>query len=123
MSREGSFGSFLRKRRIEVGLSLRAFCKLAGEYAGNLSKIERGRLAPPDSVEKLEKYAKALGITGSDEIRDFLDLARISRGEIPEDILTKDELVNVLPLVFRTVRGQKVKDDDLEKLADLIRNT
>ena len=122
MERIKTFGEVLRQLRLEVGMTLREFCKRTGENAGNLSKIERGKLPPPDSVKKLEKYAKVLGITEQDEIRDFLDLARLNRGEVPKDILSDEELARVLPLVFRTLRGQKVDEENLRKLAETIRN-
>jgi len=47
---------------------------------------------------------------GADEWQRFFDLAAVSRREIPGEIMSDEELVKRLPLVFRTLRGQKVGD-------------
>lgn len=119
-SMEG-FGVYLRNRRIELGLTLREFCRQTDENPGNVSKIERGKLAPPDSIHKLQRYAKTLQIEDTDEMHKFIDLASISRGELPEDIVSETEIAKILPLVFRTLRGEEVDQDKLKELAELIR--
>ena len=59
------FGDFVINRRINLGYTLRAFCKKYDYDAGNFSKMERGLLLPPIK-EKLEKLADALElISGS----------------------------------------------------------
>jgi transcriptional regulator with XRE-family HTH domain len=85
---------------------------------GNISKIERGILPPPQSREKLAHYAKGLGIVeGSDEWLEFFDIARTDIGRIPEEILADSNIVAKLPLVFRTLKGLKLTGEQLEKLA------
>jgi transcriptional regulator with XRE-family HTH domain len=112
------FGEYFRKRRLKIGMTLRQFCLENGLDAGNISKIERGILPPPQSREKLEKYAQFLGIEeGSDEWLDFFDIARTDLGRIPEEILADKDIVAHLPLVFRTLKGQKLTGEQLEKLA------
>ena len=112
------FGEYFKKRRLVLGKTLRQFSLDNGLDAGNISKIERGILAAPQSGEKLEKYAKCLGIKeGSDEWLDFFDIARTDSGRIPEEILANKDIAAHLPLVFRTLRGQKLTGDQLEKLA------
>ena len=79
-------------------------------------------MAAPNSDEKLRGYARALKLKkGTDEWQRFFDLAAVSRREIPEDIMSDEELVKRLPLVFRTLRGQKVGDAQLDALVDKIR--
>lgn len=99
------FDAFVRDRRIELGMTLRSFSRKIEEDAGNVSKIERGKLASPESKRKLRRFAATLKITEESELKEFLDLASVSRGEVPVDILSDKELVRKLPLVFRTVRG------------------
>jgi len=112
------FGEYFKKRRLAIGKTLRQFCLENGLDAGNISKIERGILPPPRSRGKLENYAACLGIAeGSDEWLEFFDIARTDVGRIPEDILTNKEVVAHLPLVFRTLKGQKLTGEQLEKLA------
>ncbi len=116
------FGAFFKECRIRKGQTLRAFCEEKGFDVGNISRLERGRLAPPQSQEKLGEYAAALGLAErSDDWVTFFDLAAEARGQIPHDILSDDELVGKLPLVFRTLRGQRVDDNILEQLIDKIR--
>ena len=118
-----AFGAFFAKiRRERLGVSLREFCNEHGFDAGNISKLERGKLPPPRSREKLERYASALGLKeGSDEWLEFFDLAAASRGEVPPDIMREEEVVEQLPILFRTLRGESVPDEQLEELIRLIR--
>jgi transcriptional regulator with XRE-family HTH domain len=117
-----NFGAFFRSMRERSGLSLREFC-LDNEFdPGNISRLERGLLSPPESREKLEQYAKALGLKkGSDDWYTFFDLAAAERGKIPDDVLKDEELVERLPVLFRTLRGQRVDKDDLDDLIERIR--
>ena len=103
-------------------MSLRKFCLAHGFDPGNISKMERGLLAPPGSKELLNKYVDALNLKeGSDEWREFFDRASACRGEIPIEILENDEVVKNLPLFFRTLRGQKVSKEKLDELVEIIR--
>ncbi len=116
------FGDFIKQKRLDRNITLRQFCFDNDFDPGNYSKMERGLLAPPSGKEHLDKYAKALGFkTGSDDWREFFDRASACRGEIPEEILKDAELVNKLPLFFRTLRGEKVPKEKLKELAEIIR--
>ena len=48
---------------------------------------------------------------------EFFDIARTDAGRIPEEILANKDIVAQLPLVFRTLKGQKLTGEQLEKLA------
>lgn len=118
----GKYGEFFRSARAKAGLSLREFCLENGFDPGNISRLERGLLPPPESRDKLETYAKALRLKkGSDDWYTFFDLAAAERGRIPEDVLSDHALVEKLPVLFRTLRGQRVDEDDLDDLIDRIR--
>ena len=117
-----SFGAFFKEMRINRGKTLRQFCLENGFDPGNMSKLERGRLPAPQSHEKLEQYANALGIRkGSDDWLNFFDLAAAESGRIPEELLSDEAVVNQLPVLFRTLRGQKVPDDKLQELIRMIK--
>lgn len=121
---EEGFGSFFKKCRIASGLTLRAFCQENGFDPGNISKLERGRLGPPESREKLQEFATALGLVEeSKEWFEFFDRAAAERGRIPPDFLEDEELMAKLPVVFRTIRGAKVDAKHLEDLIERIRRT
>ena len=117
------FGEFFKVRRITIKKTLRQFCIGNGLDPGNISKLERGLLPPPQSREKLEEYASYLKIKkGSDDWYTFFDLAAAETGRIPEDIMTKKKIEDKLPILFRTLRGQKVSDDKLEELIKLLKD-
>jgi transcriptional regulator with XRE-family HTH domain len=119
-----AFSSLLRKLRAKRGLTLREFCLQNHLDPGNYSRLERGLYPPPQGHEQLEKYAYALGLQeGSDEWLELFDVAAATRGEIPRDLLTDAELVEKLPVLFRTLRGQPVSPEKLDQLAELIRRS
>ena len=120
------FGEFFKKKRRDLGLTLREFCRLNGFDPGNISKIERGFIAPPQSREKRLDYAKALGIKeGTDDWLEFCDLAATSIGKIPSDIVSNHELLNALPILFRSIRGKgedpEAEEDNLKKIVESIK--
>jgi len=122
MAGEASFGAFFKALRIKRGETLRLFCEKHGFDPGNISKLERGLLPPPQSRAKLEEYARALGLEeGSDDWYEFLDLAAIARGQIPRALLNDREILRRLPLVFRTLQGQPVTPEQIDELIELIR--
>ena len=115
------FGDFFRERRIGLGLTLRRFCSDAGLDPGNVSKMERG-LLPPPGREILEEYASHLRLLpGSDAYLEFFDLAAADSGRLPGDLLDDAELVDKLPVLFRTFRGQRVSPEKMDELIEFIR--
>ena len=122
MTAGNAFGEFAKKKRLSLGVSLRQFCRDNGFDWGNISRMERGVSDPPKSREVQERYARALELEeGSEEWQTFLDLADICAGNIPQRIMSDEELVPKLPLVFRTLDGQKLTPEKLRELAEMIR--
>jgi transcriptional regulator with XRE-family HTH domain len=121
MEKTENFGELLKSLRLKAELTLREFCRKAGEDPANLSRIERSlRPAPCDDV--VERYAKALGITpDSERGREFFDFAAISRKELPKDITSNEEIAAKLPAMLRTLRGNKPTEEDLENALDITR--
>lgn len=116
------FGEFFKNRRISLGYTLRRFCLEKGMDPANTSKLERGEMPPPQEREKLEEYAKHLGIKkGTTEWYKFFDLARIAQGRIPEDLLKDSELVKRLPLLCRTARGERLSEEQLKELIKIVK--
>lgn len=117
-----TFGEFFRAMRAKHGLSLREFCLNNGLDPGNISRLERGLMQPPESRDKLEQYATCLKIKkGGDDWYTFFDLAAAERGKIPDDVLDDRAIVDQLPVLFRTLRGQRVDPKDLNDLIERIR--
>ena len=124
MERIKLFGQFFKTMRQKRKMTLRTFCLKYGLDPGNISKMERELMPPPCSREKLEQYASHLQLKeGSDEWYEFFDLAAANTGRIPAYLTDDQHLVERLPLVFRTLRGQKVPEDQLDDLAEIIRKS
>jgi transcriptional regulator with XRE-family HTH domain len=116
------FGEFVKNKRVEKELTLREFCRRLEEDASNWSKIERGVMGPPQDEGRLKKIAAILDIdTDSAEWNQFLDLARIGAGVIPDYIMSDKEVVEVLPIFFRTVGSVKPTKEELEEFIKTIK--
>lgn len=116
------FGALLKRLRLNQGRSLREFCLQNDLDPGNYSRLERGLFPPPQRRELLEKYAKALGLgAGSDDWMEFFDVAAAERGTIPADLMSDEEVVDKLPVVFRTMRAKQVSPDLLDELVERIK--
>ena len=119
-----TFASYFKALRVEKRITLRAFCEAAGADPGNISRMERGGMIPPQDRLILTRYAEALGLTeGSDEWYQLFDLAAADRGMIPQDLMDDAELVKKLPAFFRTLRGQKPTEDELRKVLQKIKES
>ncbi len=117
-----TFASYFKALRTEKRITLRAFCEAAGADPGNISRMERGGMIPPQDRLILTRYAEALGLKeGSDEWYQLFDLAAADRGMIPQDLMDDAELVKKLPAFFRTLRGQKPTEDELRKVLQKIK--
>jgi transcriptional regulator with XRE-family HTH domain len=122
MTSQLTFGEFFKAKRIEQGHTLREFCKRFGLDAGNISKIERDLLAPPETKGKLAQYCKFLGIKeGSDDWFEFFDLAAAAKGTIPADLRSDQRILDALPIIFRTFRDKKISDDKIDELIEAIK--
>lgn len=116
-----TFGAWLKAKRAEERITLRAFAEKSGIDPGNLSRYERGILPPPLG-ETLGRVAQALNLKdGSADWQAFHDLAAITAGRIPKDLAEDPTLAGRLPVLFRVVRNKKLSREVLLRLADKIR--
>lgn len=116
------FGQFVKDERLAKGIGLREFCRKLGIDASNWSKIERGTLAPPKDEKRLKKIANILGIHPTTvKWKSLKDQANIDAGIIPKDLLSDKEVLNSLPMFFRTIRSEKPTPEELDKLIKKIR--
>ena len=117
-----TFGEFLKRKRLERRMTLRAFCEGAGVDPANYSKLERGILSPPQDPQKLAVYERALGIPSKgEESRELRRLAALDRGELPPAVLADKELVGKLPVLFRRLEGDPIDDRMLDDLIETLR--
>ena len=88
-----SVGKFIRKRRLEVGLSLRELARLAYISHGFLSKMERGLIQPPTVEAVLRRIARALEIEDEDT---FILICGQIPGWLKQTIIEYPELMLVI---------------------------
>lgn len=117
-----AFSKLLKTRRQSTGQTMRDFCIKNKLDPGNYSRLERGVFPPPQKEELLAKYAIALGLArGSDEWLEFFDTAAACRGALPLDLIDDDALLEKLPALFRTLRGNQLSPEMLDELIEKIR--
>ena len=122
MSSNKNFAEFFKDKRIVLGLTLRQFCQKNGFDPGNISKLERGVFIAPQSEEKIEEYAQALGLKkGSDEWIQFFDLAAVSSRNMDMMKLNNGNLMERLPLLFRTLDNKELTEEKLDQIIELIK--
>lgn len=124
MKTSAVFGEFFKAKRQALGLTLREFCLKHQLDPGNLSRLERGLLAPPQDRKLLEQYAEHLGIRpGTADWYTLFDLAAAAKGRVPEDLMEDEKVVAKLPLVFRTLRGKRLSEKQLHELVKKVRGS
>ncbi len=116
------FGEYVRDRRLERNLTLREFCRMIDEDPSNWSKVERGILPPPQSIEKLNSIARVLRLKkGGEDYLELLDGAAISRGKIPKDLLSDKSVIGLLPAFLRTIGSVKPTKEEIMKLINRLK--
>lgn len=116
------FGDFVKAKRLAADLTLREFCRRIDEDASNWSKIERGKMKPPQNPDKLRNIATVLGIAeGSNSWNVFVDYAVIDNGAIPDYIVSEKELLETLPVFFRTINSVKPTAEEIHNLINTLK--
>lgn len=113
-----SLGELIKQKRIERGMTLRRFCSEAKLDPSNWSKIERGLLEGPKSDKILREIANVLNLK-EEEFQEMKDLAVIE--SIPDDIKPEQNILDALPVFFRTARELKPTEEELKKLIELLK--
>ena len=116
-----SFGKFIKEQRLKKDLSLRAFCLQAQEDPSNWSKVERDLIAPHQNDNKLTRIAEVLALSMNDERQHLFDLARISAGHFPDSVMADKELLEMLPVFFRTVENVKPTREELLEFVEQLK--
>ena len=116
------FGVFISTLRRRLDVPLRRFCEQHGLDPGNYSKMERGLRPAPKDHGVRGKVAGYLKLTPEQvEWREFMDLADLSLGQLPRDLLADGAIAPKLPLLFRSLRGDPLSEEQFRELAELIR--
>lgn len=101
------FGKYIKKLRLEKGLSLRTFCNNLKLDPSNWSKIERGRLKPKISRKQYTWMLIELRQVGKPQaaiLRAFYLWDNLL-GKIKP--FTEEEIINSLPVLVKLTENQK----------------
>jgi transcriptional regulator with XRE-family HTH domain len=124
MGSPASFGEWLKAQRGRKRLTLRVFAKKAGLDPGNLSRYERSVVQPPQDEAVLARIGHALGLKpGSRPWSEMTHLSAIGGRRIPPDVAQDPELLKALPILFRTLKGKKLTEEELIRLARRIQES
>jgi len=116
-----TFGQYFKQKRIDQRITLREFCRKHNLDHGNISKLERDRMSPPQNDEIIEKYAEYLQLS-ENEFEQFKELAAMGNKQIPE-YLSDEETLAKLPVLFRALKDSDLTEDKLQQLVELIRKS
>lgn len=124
MRGDEDFGAFFRKRREDLELTQSEFCRRNGLDKGNISRLERGLVPPPQDERILESYARALKLESETvEWEQFFDLAAVATGRIPAD-LQDERTIRQVSKILRAERARRhvieVRALNLETWADTL---
>ena len=115
-----NLGIYIKQKRLEKELTLRKFCKILNMDPSNWSKIERGLLEAPKSKIILKEIAQVLELKET-EYQEMKDIAVIE--SIPEGIRPSNEILESLPVFFRTVRELKPNENKLKEIIEIIKKS
>ena len=106
-----SFGSFIRKKRLDLGFGQRELAKKIGIAASYLNDIEKEiRTAPKSNIiKKLSVFLKV-------NLNDLNDLAGISKGEVPFDISEYIKNNPNLISLLRSIRNNNLSEFQIEEI-------
>lgn len=114
ISNRDKFGTYVRERRKELGVSLRETAENLGISAAYLSDIEKGNRKAP--LEHLERLAVLLQVEES-EIEFFVDLSGCTHSNWPEinEYLAQNKSARD---AIRLARDKGLTEEDFLKLID-----
>jgi transcriptional regulator with XRE-family HTH domain len=117
-----TFGEYFKTRRLSLGITLREFCEKFGFDPGNISKLERGLFAAPQSDEKLREYANALRIKlDSEDFIQLTDLAAVSNRTFKPRQISDQDVLQKLPILFRTLDNKELTEEKLTRIIEIIK--
>jgi transcriptional regulator with XRE-family HTH domain len=116
------FGVLFKELRLKKGYTLREYCRTFCQDPAYISRLERGKIPPPSSEKKLIEFALSLDIgRESEEWRNFFSIAMVSAGKIPNEIMSDEEVLKHVPIFLRTLKGEKLTEEQLDSLIEIIK--
>ena len=115
-----TFGQLLKDVRIDRQITLRQCSAALGLDASNWSKMERSVKPAPKDSKVLTRWADFFHLRGPKR-QAFLDLAAISRRELPRDIASNEKVLRALPAFFNVARASEMDQTMLDHLIEDLR--
>ena len=114
-----TFGEYLKHLRAKQKISLREFARRLDMDADNISKMERGLLLPPQDEAILYEYGEVLEIPqDSEEMKRLITLAAVESERFSQEVLENRQLLEKLPILFRTATGSKLEQQKIMKFLE-----
>jgi transcriptional regulator with XRE-family HTH domain len=109
------FGSYIREKRMIVGLGQRELAKKVGLAASYLNDIEKNKRSAPKNniIKKLSLILKV-------DLDILNDLAGSSKKTLPPDILDYVEKNPEIISLIRTAKNNKLNSEEFEKIEETI---
>lgn len=115
----GSFGDFVREKRLAKGINLRALAKEIDIVPAYMSDIEKNHRYPP-AKEKIFKIAEVLQLS-EDEKNQMFDLAgEAKEGTIAPDISDYVTNQSAARVALRKARDLNLGDKEWMKVIELL---
>ena len=109
------FGSYIREKRINIGLGQRELAKKIGIAASYLNDIEKNKRSAPKNniIKKISTILKT-------DLDLLNDLAGTSKKTLPPDIIDYLEKNPKIISLIRSAKNNNLKDDEFEKIEETI---
>jgi len=114
---EETFGTFLREKRKQREITVRAMAGLVGLACGSYCDIESGRRKPP-SQKMLNKMIQILRLSDTDK-EILYDLAGDARAAAPPDLPQYINDNQVVRVALRIAK-EKATDDDWQRFINAL---
>ena len=118
-----NFGEYFKELRLKTGNTLREYCRIFEEDPAFISRLERGKISPPLQKEKLKRLALSVELKPETEKwNNFFDLARLSAGRLPDEVMSDENVIAHLPVFLRTIEGKGLTDEQFDTLVTMIKS-
>lgn len=116
-----NFGQTIEEIRKSSSITLKQLSRDIGFDPSYISRIERGKKKPSDKF--VDAFTSYFAIeTGTETYKKIKDSASIARAEIPDYVMSEKDIVDRLPMLFRTITGSKIEEDALDDLINLLKS-
>lgn len=116
------FGPYVKNLRLEKRISLRDFAIKTGMDVGYLSRVERGKVTPPQHPDAIKTIAEALEIeSGCHQWEKMVDYAAVDNSNVPDDLMIRKPVTDILPFCFAKFRH--MSDDQFQKFVQKLQES